>query len=148
MRWKVKGDSGNSPDNYRRYDMERKEKNQTSKNEGTVRAAVCPCAESCPIGEAVRMVGGRWKMRILCALTVDGTLRYNDIKKKITGITPAVLSSSMKELERDGLVRRVQYEEIPPRVEYTITEHGMDLWPIVHNLAHWAGNEKTEEERA
>ena len=48
----------------------------------------------------------------------------------------------MKELERDGLVRRVQYEEIPPRVEYTITEHGMDLWPIIHNLAHWAGDKK------
>jgi len=124
--------------------MERGEKNQTSKKEGMMRAAVCPCSESCPISEAVRMVGGRWKMRILCTLTVDGTLRYNDIKKKITGITPAVLSSSMKELERDGLVRRVQYEEIPPRVEYTITEHGTDLWPIIHDLAHWAGNEEAE----
>lgn len=85
-------------------------------------------------------------MRILCSLTVDGTLRYNDIKKKTAGITPAVLSSSMKELERDGLVRRVQYEEIPPRVEYTITEHGRELWPIIHRLAHWARNEGTEEE--
>ncbi len=81
-------------------------------------------------------------MRILCSLTVDGTLRYNDIKKKTTGITPAVLSSTMKELERDGLVSRVQYEEIPPRVEYTITEHGRDLWPILHRLAHWARNEE------
>lgn len=118
------------------------ENHQASESTGTLRAAVCPCSEFCPIGEAVRMVGGRWKMRILCSLTVDGTLRYNDIKKKTTGITPAVLSSTMKELERDGLVSRVQYEEIPPRVEYTITEHGRDLWPILHRLAHWARNEE------
>jgi DNA-binding HxlR family transcriptional regulator len=122
------------------------QKDQTSGKNGKMQNAVCPCTESCPIGEAVRMVGGRWKMRILCSLTVDGTLRYNDIKKKTAGITPAVLSSSMKELERDGLVRRVQYEEIPPRVEYTITEHGRELWPIIHRLAHWARNEGTEEE--
>ena len=85
------------------------------------------------------MVGGRWKMRILCSLNVDGTLRDNDIKKKMDGITPAVLSSTMKELERDRLVERVQYAEIPPRVEYTITQHGKDLWPVLHSLAHWAG---------
>ena len=99
--------------------------------------AVCPCTENCPIEEAIRMVGGRWKLRILCSLNVDGTLRYNDIKKRMNGITPAVLSSSMKELERDNLVERVQYAEIPPRVEYTITQRGKDLWPILHSLAHW-----------
>ncbi len=118
--------------------------NRAEEKTEVIRSAICPCSEVCPIGEAIRMVGGRWKLRILCSLTVDGTLRYNDIKKKITGITPAVLSSSMKDLERDGLVTRVQYEEIPPRVEYTITEHGKELWPIIHNLAHWARNEKAD----
>lgn len=114
---------------------------QVSEKQDTVQSTVCPCSDLCPIGEAIRMVGGRWKMRILCSLTMDGTLRYNDIKKKMKGITPAVLSSSMKEMERDGLVTRTQYEEIPPRVEYTITQHGRDLWPVLHRLAHWANNE-------
>lgn len=114
-------------------------------NEGQERQTICPCSEPCPIREAVRMIGGRWKMRILCALTLDGTLRYNDLKKKITEITPAMLSASLKELEQDGLVRRTQYEEIPPRVEYAITEYGRELWPILHRLAHWVNHEPQEE---
>ena len=53
-----------------------------------------------------------------------------------------MLSSSLKELERDGLITRKQYEEIPLRVEYSLTEHGRELWPILHRLAHWARNEE------
>lgn len=99
---------------------------------------LCPCSEVCPLFEALQLIGGRWKLRILCALNVDGTLRYNDIKARLAGVTPAMLSSSLKELERDGLVTRRQYEEIPPRVEYALTERGRALWPILHRLAHWA----------
>ncbi len=102
---------------------------------------ICPCDETCPLSEAFRLVGGRWKLRILCALRMDGILRYGELKNKATGITPAVLSSTMKELEQDGLVTRVQYEEIPPRVEYSITERGATLAPILHRLAHWAKGE-------
>ena len=101
-------------------------------------APICPCEEPCPMSEVIRAIGGRWKLRILCALNVDGTLRYNDIKARLAGVTPAMLSSSLKELERDGLVTRRQYEEIPPRVEYALTERGRALWPILHRLAHWA----------
>lgn len=81
-------------------------------------------------------------MRILCALSVDGTLRYNDIKSRIPQVTPAVLSSSLKELLNDGLITRIQYEEIPPRVEYSLTPHGKELFPILHRLAHWGNNEE------
>lgn len=117
--------------------MGKKMKDKTvEKPEGT-----CPCTENCPIGEALRKIGGKWKMRILCTLTIDGTLRYNDIKKRTKGITPAVLSSTMKEMEQDGLVTRIQYEEIPPRVVYSITDYGRQLWPIIHRLVHWARNE-------
>lgn len=118
-------------------DTEKKMKEKSAAANG----GICPCSEDCPIGDALGMIGGRWKLRILCALMVDGTLRHNDIKKRAGAITPAVLSSSMKELERDGLVTRVQYEQIPPRVEYTITERGRQLWPILHRLVHWARNE-------
>ena len=90
------------------------------------------------------MLGGKWKMRILCSLFADGTLRYNDLKQKTTGITPAVLSSSLKQLEADGLSTRTQYSGIPVRVEYELTEYGRELWPILHQLAHWARHEKAD----
>lgn len=107
---------------------------------------ICPCDETCPLGEAIAMIGGKWKLRILCSLTVDGTQRYNDLKQKITGITPAMLSSSLKELEQSGLVTRRQYAEMPVRVEYCITDRGSELWPILHQLAHWALGEPLDSD--
>ena len=89
--------------------------------------AICPCDEQCPVGEALAMVGGKWKMRILCSLYVDGTQRYNDLTKKIRGITSAMMSSSLKDLENDGLVTRKQFETIPPKVEYALTDRGKEL---------------------
>lgn len=104
----------------------------------TVCASVCPCTAPCPIGSALQMIGGRWKMRILCSLNVDGSQRYGDLQKKIQGITPAMLSSSLKELEKEQLVTRIQYAEMPVRVEYSLTERSRELWPILHRLAHWS----------
>lgn len=104
-------------------------------------ADICPCDTECPLGKALGIIGGRWKLRILCTLYVDGTQRYNDLVKKTKGITNAMLSSSLKDLENDGIITRKQYEEIPPRVEYSLTEHGRELWPILHRLAHWAVGE-------
>jgi len=103
--------------------------------------SVCPCDETCPIGIALDMIGGKWKPRIICSLMMDGTLRYNDLTRKIKGITNAMLASSLKELESDGIVTRKQYMEVPPRVEYTLTEKGKELWPVLHRLAHWARSE-------
>lgn len=102
---------------------------------------ICPCDTECPLGKALAVIGGRWKLRMLCTLFVDGTQRYNDLLKKTKGITNAMLSSSLKELEADGLITRKQFEQIPPRVEYALTEHGKELWPILHRLAHWATGE-------
>ncbi len=101
----------------------------------------CPCDGSCPIGKALSAVGGKWKPRIICTLYVDGTQRYNDLLRKTSGITSAMLAASLKELEADGVILRNQYAEIPPRVEYSLTEHGRELWPILHRLAHWAKGE-------
>ena len=72
---------------------------------------------------------------------MDGTQRYNDILKKTAGITNTMLACSLRELEADGIVIRNQYAEIPPRVEYALTDHGKALWPILHRLAHWASGE-------
>ena len=102
---------------------------------------ICPCDDPCPIRKALSVIGGKWKLRLLCTLYVDGTQRYGELAKKTAGITNAMLASSLKELEADGMIERRQYVEIPPRVEYTLTDHGRELWPILHRLAHWAKGE-------
>ena len=112
-----------------------------TESEGFAADPVCPCADSCPLGRALGMIGGKWKLRIICTLYVDGTQRYNDLLKKTAGITNTMLAASLKELEADGIVTRTQYAQIPPRVEYALTEHGRELWPILHRLAHWARGE-------
>lgn len=104
--------------------------------------AVCPCSEPCPLGKALSVIGGKWKIRIICTLYVDGTQRYNDILKKTSGITNTMLAALLKDLEADGIVTRKHYAEIPPRVEYSLTDHGKELWPILHRLAHWAKGEE------
>lgn len=108
---------------------------------GTDCRNLCPCDEKCPLGSALSLIGGKWKIRIICTLYVDGTQRYNDLLKKTKGITNAMLASSLKDLEAGGVVTRKQFEEIPPRVEYSLTEHGKELWPILHRLAHWGKGE-------
>jgi len=108
---------------------------------------ICPCADPCPLGSALSMIGGRWKIRLVCTMYADGTQRFTDLMKKTEGITAAMLSSSLREMERDGIITREQFSEIPPRVEYSLTEKGKSLWPILHRLAHWgAGTDYDEEE--
>ena len=102
---------------------------------------LCPCDSICPVGSALSAIGGKWKMRIICSLYVDGIQRFNDLKKKVSGISNAVLSSALKELESDGIILRKQFEEIPPRVEYSLTDRGRELWPVMHRLAHWSKGE-------
>ena len=98
----------------------------------------CPCAEPCPQQRAWEILGGKWKLPLLCSLSQDGATRYNDLKRKISGITNTMLSGSLKELERDGLVQRIQYEEMPVRVEYSLTDKGRSVIPILNSLALWS----------
>ena len=98
----------------------------------------CPCTEACPLQRAMEMIGGKWKLAILCSLSVDGTVRYNDLKRKISGISNTMLSKSLQELEVDGLVRRTEYLEVPVRVEYDATDKAKELSPILVQLAQWA----------
>lgn len=98
----------------------------------------CPCTEACPLQRAMAMLGGKWKISILCSLMVDGTTRYNDLKRKMNGISNTMLAKSLKEMEEDGLVTRTEYVEVPIRVEYEITEKAKALGPILVQLAQWA----------
>ncbi len=98
---------------------------------------VCPCSQGCPLQAVMTALGGKWKMAILCSLNNDGPTRYNDLKKKMTGISNTMLSKSLKELEDDGLIRRTEYVEVPIRVEYETTDKIETLSPILAELAAW-----------
>ena len=103
----------------------------------------CPCTEACPLQHAMEMIGGKWKLPILCALSVDGATRYNDLKRKLGGISNTMLAKSLKELEDDGLVTRTEYMEVPIRVEYMATDKTKSLTPILIQLAQWAADTDT-----
>jgi DNA-binding HxlR family transcriptional regulator len=107
--------------------------------------ASCPCGEVCPLESALKVIGGKWKLPILCALRQGGTARYNDLKRKIRGITNTMLASSLRELEEAGLVSRTQYTEMPVRVEYTLTGACDDLMPMLMNFAIWGKKIQAEK---
>lgn len=94
----------------------------------------------CPVAYSLNMIEGKWKIPILWVLAHNGTLRYNELRKSIEGITNMMLTSSLKELEKDGLVNRVQYNEIPPHVDYSLTDSGKKLLPVLDELAKWGSD--------
>ncbi len=91
----------------------------------------------CPIASALKVIEGKWKMPILWVLSQNGTLRYNELKRGVVGITNMMLTASLKELEHYKLINRVQYNEIPPHVEYSLSELGRKLMPVLDELAKW-----------
>ncbi|MCD8286989.1 MAG: helix-turn-helix transcriptional regulator [Clostridia bacterium] len=101
---------------------------------------VCPCTAGCPLQKAMTAIGGKWKMSIICSLTNDGPTRYNDLKRKMNGISNTMLAKCLKELEQDGLVARHEYMEVPVRVEYEITDSVQSLIPILAELAVWSND--------
>lgn len=92
----------------------------------------------CPIRHTLSIIGGKWKMPIICLLSGETPLRNSVIKRKLGNITNVMLSKSLKELEETGVVYRKQYNEVPPRVEYGLTDKGKSILPILGDLAEWA----------
>lgn len=91
----------------------------------------------CPVTYAINMIGGKWHYPIIWALSKSPVLRYNELKKSICGITNMMLSQSLKDMEEHGLISRTQFQEIPPRVEYSLAEAGLELLPAINELAKW-----------
>jgi DNA-binding HxlR family transcriptional regulator len=104
--------------------------------------------QACPIGPVVDIVFSRWTTPILWVLHSRGRLRFVELERAITTITPKVLTQRLRQLERDGLVRRTCYPEVPPRVEYEITELGLSLAPLFATLAEWSTAHLDEVEQA
>ncbi|TCM36982.1 helix-turn-helix domain-containing protein [Kribbella sp. VKM Ac-2568] len=95
-------------------------------------------AQACPIAPVVDIVFSRWTTPILWTLNMHGRQRFVELERRITAITPKVLTQRLRQLERDGMIVRTYHPEIPPRVEYEISELGRSLAPLFANLAEWA----------
>lgn len=90
-----------------------------------------------PFEYTLSIIGGKWKMIIMFWLSKRDVLRYGELKSNITGITHKVLSKQLKELEYDGVIIRKEYAQIPPKVEYSLSEKGLSLMPILKEMCRW-----------
>jgi DNA-binding HxlR family transcriptional regulator len=103
---------------------------------------------ACPIAPVVDVVFSRWTTPILWVLHEYGRQRFVELQRRITTITPKVLTQRLRQLERDGLVVRTYHPEVPPRVEYEISELGRSLAPLFASLSEWSVNlDKVEQAR-
>ena len=98
----------------------------------------CPCTPQCALQSAMGSIGGKWKLPILCSLTQNGSSRYNELLHNVQGISNTMLSQTLKELERDRLILRKEYLEVPVRVEYALSEKARRLQPILLDLIRWS----------
>ena len=103
---------------------------------------------ACPVAPVVDVVFSRWTTPILWALHEYGRQRFVELERRLASITPKVLTQRLRQLERDGLVAHTYYAEMPPRVEYKITELGASLGPLFAHLATWADTHLPAVERA
>ena len=92
---------------------------------------------NCPIIYALNVVGQKWKLPIMWYLFKNETTRYNELKRRVKGITNMMLTKSLRELEERMLIVRTQYETIPPKVEYSLTKRGKALLPALDELYIW-----------
>ncbi len=92
---------------------------------------------SCPVDYAFRRIGGKYKGRILWYLHLNPIMRYGELRKTLYDITPKMLTQTLRDLESDALINRQVYHEMPPKVEYTLTELGLELIPFIDYLREW-----------
>ncbi len=93
----------------------------------------------CPLEYGLEVFGGKWNSRIICVLAAKKVLRYSALRQEMGNITDAVLASALKELIANEMIVRKSYDEIPPRVEYCLSEKGQSVVPILQSICQWAG---------
>ncbi|TXN00886.1 helix-turn-helix transcriptional regulator [Methylobacterium sp. WL64] len=94
------------------------------------------CSPGCAVEATLRLIDGKWKGVILYHL-LEGTLRFNEIRRRLASVTQRMLTNQLREMEADGLIARKVYAEVPPKVEYSLTERGRTLEPVIHALKVW-----------
>ncbi len=92
---------------------------------------------SCPVDYAFKRIGGKYKGRILWYLHLNNVMRYGELRKNLSDITPKMLTQTLRELEEDNLINRKVYHEVPPKVEYSLTAIGLELIPFILHLKEW-----------
>jgi DNA-binding HxlR family transcriptional regulator len=97
----------------------------------------------CPVDYAFQRIGGKYKGRILWSLK-DGKMRYGELKRDVEGITPKMLTQTLKELESDKLISRKVYKEVPPKVEYSLTATGQELIPVIKQMYKWGEKQMSQ----
>ena len=123
------------------FNMLASDKNSSDSAEATQKTSRTPSkraqdSSQCPVELAIRIIGGKWKPVILWHLK-DDKKRFGELKREIVGITVKMLAQQLRELEQDGLVTRKMFYEVPPRVEYSLTEIGRSMEPILTALCDW-----------
>ena len=96
-----------------------------------------PQAGACPAEATIGVIGGRWKVPIIWHL-FSGTKRFSELRRAMPDVTQKMLTQQLRELEADGVVNRKVYPEVPPKVEYSLTERGLSLKPVVESMCRWA----------
>ncbi|MBF0278403.1 MAG: helix-turn-helix transcriptional regulator [SAR324 cluster bacterium] len=103
------------------------------------------CNTYCPIESTLKVIGGKWKTLILWYLEA-GTKRFNELKRELPLITQKMLTQQLRELEADGVVHRKVYAQVPPKVEYSLTEQGRSLKPVLAAMCLW-GQQHAKDDR-
>lgn len=93
----------------------------------------------CPLEYGLDIFGGKWESRVICVLASKQTLRYSELRKELSNITDAVLANTLKSLIENKMINRKSYDEIPPKVEYSLTDKGLSVVPILQSICQWAG---------
>jgi len=97
------------------------------------------CALGCPVEATLDLIGGKWKGVVLYHLS-DDTLRFNELRRRLNGVTQRMLTKQLRELEEAGLIVRKVYAEVPPKVEYRLSKEGESLKPVIRALKLWGEN--------
>lgn len=102
---------------------------------------------SCPVTATMQVLGGKWKSILINAIYHTSPARFGELKRSVKGITQSMLTKQLRELEDDGVISRKIYAEIPPKVEYTLTEFGLTLSPIMLSMAEWGKQYRLNKEK-
>ncbi|MFT4245561.1 MAG: helix-turn-helix domain-containing protein [Micrococcaceae bacterium] len=108
---------------------------------------IAPEPNTCDVAQTISLIGGKWKAIILFHLMDDGVLRFSQLQRQIPGITQRMLTLQLRELEQDGIVHRKVYQQIPPKVEYSLTALGETLNPIIIAMKSWGADYKAKKLR-
>lgn len=102
---------------------------------------------TCPVTATMKVLGGKWKPILINAIYFTAPARFGELKRSVIGITQSMLTQQLRELEDDGIISRKIYAEIPPKVEYTLTEFGLTLSPVIQTMAKWGEEFKLNKQK-